>query len=103
MTASTKKTEVESALHFMGPTFSGGTDTRCSELAEEWLDDFDDPDDARAWMEAGFWNPCTAGRVRDLGIAPEDVAALCADNITGHDDPVYAMCNHDLSPPALIG
>ena len=84
-----------------GPVFSGGTEQTAKAIAEEWSDVFT-AEDAAKWMDAGFWCPSTAWAARDLGIAPGDVKRLCNDNITGFDDPVYSMCNNDLSVDAMI-
>ena len=91
--------KIKAELKSRGPAYYGD-DSMIDQIAEGWIDD-GFGDDAADWMDAGFWCPTTAAAVRDLGIAATEVAARCNDYITGFDDPVYSMCNGDLSVHAL--
>ena len=99
--------QVAGYLRDLGPAFDGGNADDRAELAREWMNCFDDPDTCRDWMDVGFWCPYTAESVSDLGIQPNEVAARCddlSDGILGNlqTDPVYAMCNDDLSVQSLL-
>ena len=94
-----KITEILDTLKSHGPTFYGSDDEQATSIAREWAEDFS-PAEAVSWMEAGFWCPSTAASIREMGINPDQVATLCKN--TGHQDPVYAMCNGDLNVSVLI-
>ena len=96
-----KITEIFDSLKHYGPTFYGSNDEQAMDIAKEWAEDFTAAE-ADSWMSAGFWCPSTAASVRDMDIEPDQVAALCNDIITGHQDPVYSMCNGDLKVDALV-
>lgn len=87
--------EIAQDIRSRGPMFYG-SEAQLPKLAKEWSEEFS-PSEAAEWMDAGFWCPLTASLVRDLGIAAKDVATL----ETSYDDPVYAMCNNDLSIDVL--
>lgn len=84
-----------------GYRYDGGDAETRAAIAQEWIDLEFSADEASDWMDAGFWDPGTAADVRLMGIQASEVAGLCNDLITGYDDPVYSMCNGDLSVEAL--
>ena len=102
-----EEAKVASYLRDHGDMFDGGDKDDRAELAREWMNCFDDPDTCRDWMEVGFWCPHTAESVSDLGIEPDEVASRCddlSDEILARlqTDPVYALCNDDLSVQSLL-
>jgi hypothetical protein len=102
-TMATALERIMADLELRGPCFDGGSAEKRLEIAQEWIDEGFDPDDAAEWMDQGFWDPATAEAARSLNILPRDVQGLCNDNITGSDDPVLEMCNGDLDVAAMAG
>lgn len=91
----TTRTEIEAILRTAGPMFDGGDSLRRAELVGEWDDYFDgDVDAVQRWVEAGYWCPATAYAVAHAGHSAGDVPS-------GHDDPIYALCNGDATIESL--
>lgn len=90
-----------------GECYSG---RRAGEMAEEW-DANGLTDEAPDWMQAKFWDPASARRVKNLGLTPERARELADEMLSGVEDPdtlytdgdpIYAICNNDLDAEALV-
>jgi hypothetical protein len=93
--------EYKSILRTFGPTFDGGSDRSRNDIATEWREYFgDDISVAKAYMDAGCWDACTAERFRKAKIKPSFLTKL--KPILGHDDPIYSVCNGDLNIQSVI-
>ena len=102
-------------LNSHGPRFSGN---HVEDMAQEWLDYDFTPAEADSWCEIGVWDAATAAEFRDAGLSPAEAAAAAerlieAEKAEWTDEswgfsrytdgcPIYAACNHDISPDVII-
>lgn len=96
MSKASKKRIVELLLN-RGERFSGGSDSEAEQIAGEWDDSFH-PEDAKEWMDAGFWCPSTAYCVYiGMGLDKVKLAAKQIKKEEPGSDPIYELCNNDRS------
>jgi hypothetical protein len=88
-------------LASLGATYDGGSERSRGEIAVEWEGYFGERVRlAESYMDAGCWDAMTAHLFREAGITPDRLEDV--GSILGHDDPVYAACNGDLSVSKVI-
>lgn len=94
--------KIEATLAGRGERFTGA-DVR--EVALDWLDYNFDADDVGEWCDVGVWDPATAAIFREAGFSPADVQEAAATIIEAQGetaDPVYAVCNGDLTVEEMM-
>lgn len=108
---------VTNLLWCLGPAFSGGTESRAWEVAGEWVAVGFDLKGVRLWTKVGCWDADTAFALEQAGVTPsqarqaadvlgEQAAARGSEPIgfRGTDfDPMYKVCNGDLSLDEFLG
>lgn len=77
-----------------GETFTGGN---AAEIAEAWAESFT-ADEVDRWIESECWCEVTAGRLRAAGFRPGvDTLSYRPGKARDDMDPMYALCNSDVS------
>jgi len=80
-----------------GETFTGGS---AVEVAEAWAEFFT-ADEVERWVEAECWDVDTAYKLRSAGFRPGvdtlEIREGFANARTNEMDPMYALCNSDVS------
>jgi hypothetical protein len=97
---------IANVLLMYGEMFHGG---RAKDIARDW-DRYDfTPVGVGLWCEAGVWDAATAEEFYDHGMSPTSVKETAERMVeAGGEDaytsgcPIYAACNGDLDPAAII-
>ena len=88
-----------------GEMFHGGNELR---IANEWARLGFTAEGVNAWCDAGVWDEQVAKVLYEAGMTPRDAEAVAARMAQDDADaytsgcPLYAACNGDLSPRAIV-
>ena len=96
---------IKSVLLSHGPVFYGNNDDDAAAVAEDWYDYGFHAKGVDSWCGIGCWAAHAANEFYLANMSPRIAAKACRmyDYRQAHADSMYAVCNGDLDPAAVIG